>query len=77
MLILMALIGFFYQVFITLLLMRVTIAIAILPAWFGLRFIAGVIWGYDPQTLESALIGTYYNFGELVISMTRSMSLLH
>ena len=79
MLILMALIGFLIEkVFITHITGESQIAIAILTIaiGFGLRFIAGVIWGYDPQMLESALIGNYYNFGELVISVSEVLVII-
>ena len=71
MLLIMGIIGFLIE---KLFLRHITgesqIAIAILTIALGFifRFIAGVIWGYDPQSLESALIGKYYIVGEMVMS---------
>jgi len=48
---------------------QVAVVILTIALGFVIRFIAGLIWGHEPQSLESPLSGLELRFGGLVLGM--------
>ena len=48
---------------------QTAVVILTIALGFVIRFIAGVIWGHEPQTLESPLALGDFNFGGVVLGM--------
>ena len=48
---------------------QIVIVILTIATGFILRFFAGVIWGYDPLSLETPLIGRYFYISGVVLSL--------
>lgn len=48
---------------------QVAVVILTIALGFVIRFIAGVIWGHEPQSLESPMTGVEVRFGGLVLGL--------
>ena len=48
---------------------QIVIVILTIAAGFILRFFAGVIWGYEPLSLETPIVGKYLSLGGVVLSL--------
>ncbi len=48
---------------------QVAVVILTISLGFVIRFVAGLIWGHNPQTLQNPLAGKDLNFGGLVLGM--------
>ena len=48
---------------------QLVVIILTIAIGFLLRFVAGLIWGHDPLTLESPIAGTYRKFGGVVVGV--------
>ncbi|MEY8842761.1 branched-chain amino acid ABC transporter permease [Cribrihabitans sp. XS_ASV171] len=48
---------------------QVAVVILTISLGFVIRFVAGLIWGHNPQTLENPLAGRDVTFGGLVLGM--------
>ena len=48
---------------------QLAVVILTIAIGFVLRFVAGVIWGHEPQVLESPLAGVHRTFGSVVLGV--------
>ena len=48
---------------------QLAVVILTIAVGFVLRFVAGAIWGHEPQVLESPLAGVHRTFGSLVLGV--------
>ena len=48
---------------------QIAVIILTIAIGFLLRFVAGLIWGHDPLTLESPIAGAYRQFGGVVLGV--------
>lgn len=48
---------------------QIAVVILTIALGFILRFLAGAIWGHEPQSLESPFVGQEVRIGELVLGM--------
>lgn len=48
---------------------QTAVVILTIALGFVIRFVAGLIWGHDPQTLQNPLAGKEVHFGGLVLGM--------
>ena len=48
---------------------QIAVIILTIAIGFLLRFVAGLIWGHDPLTLESPIAGAYRQFGGVVLGL--------
>ncbi|MEM6462885.1 MAG: branched-chain amino acid ABC transporter permease [Pseudomonadota bacterium] len=48
---------------------QVAVVILTIALGFVIRFVAGVIWGHEPQSLESPIAGVELRFGGIVLGM--------
>ena len=68
----MALLGYLLDRFVIRLMFgqsQTAVVILTIALGFVIRFIAGMIWGHEPQTLENPLAGKELRMGELVLGM--------
>ena len=55
---------------------QVVVVILTIALGFVVRFIAGVIWGHEPQSLESPIAGVDVRFGGLVLGLDEVMVII-
>ena len=48
---------------------QLAVVILTIALGFVARFVAGAIWGHDPQSLESPISGQYFRISEVVIGV--------
>lgn len=68
----MALLGYLLDRFVIRLMFgqsQTAVVILTIALGFVIRFVAGMIWGHEPQTLENPLAGKELRMGELVLGM--------
>ncbi len=69
---LMALLGYLFERFIIRLMFgqsQTAVVILTIATGFVIRFVAGLIWGHEPQSLENPLAGREVSFGGLVLGL--------